>query len=802
MLHFTKPLSSAVPLIIILAAPLICAADRTDPNVAFGIGDVDDGSLAPVIHRISLYDDKGFVIFPQINLNEPFSTIQTCARCHNYDIITTGWHFNALDPNVDPGRPGEPWIYWDCSAATQIPLSYRPWPGTFKPQQLRLTRWWFTRTFGRHMPGGGPGMKAPSADPDPRDRWRFSGQLEINCLSCHNNEPAHDQAEFAQQIAKHNFRWAAAASCGFATVEGSAKDLPDFWLPGDDSENLPTVSYDRTRFLPGRKVFVDIVKEVPDKRCYFCHSTRIVGATEPHVKDVHLAAGIKCIDCHKNGLDHATVRGYEGEPAENGPTPTALSCRGCHLGEEELSQPIAGGLGAPVPKHKGIPLVHFEKLACTACHSGPWPKNIPFATKTSRAHALGTAAANKQDGTLPLIQSPVFARRQDNRIGPHRMLWPAFWAVLNEDGVTPIAPQVVKQAAGKSLYLSVELDSPSWPELTGEMVAQVLTALKSGLSLKGEPVYIAGGMIHRLVAGKIIASDHDAARPCLWPLAHDVRPAAQSLGAGGCGDCHYKDKPFIFGKVPVDSPLASDRQHPKEMTDFQNADPLYARLFATSFVFRPLFKIVSLAASAVLAAIVLLYGVRALACALSVLAATDCRMTARPPESQTHPKPLPDRLLLTLKLLKSITYFFGVVSFLVLATTGLWPILFGKSLSGYCLMAHATAAPVFAACLAAIALFRADRHTFKPPTTLKPADRQAASDYLCPCQKIIFWLIVLMALPLIMSIVLMMFPLFAAQTQQRLLLIHRYAAIFLGIAVIFYSCLWLVHKVIMKNKNT
>jgi len=800
MLNFTKPPCWGVSLTIILAASFACFAEGTDPNIPLGIGDVDDGSAAPVVHKISLYDDKGFVIFPGINFDEPFSTIQTCARCHNYDLINSGWHFNVADPNTDPGRPGEPWIYWQAATATQIPLSYRSWPGTFKPEQLGLSRWCFTRIFGRHMAGGGPGM-APAADLDPRDRWAVSGQLEINCLSCHDGEASHDQAEYAGQIARHNFRWAATASSGFATVEGSARNLPDFQQPGDSSADRPTVTYDRTRFLPGRKVFVDVGGKVLNDRCYFCHSTKIIGAGEGQSEDVHLAAGLRCVDCHRNGPDHATVRGYEGEQSSNA-SAAGLSCRGCHLGEDGSSQPAAGGLGAPVPKHKGIPLVHFKKLTCTACHSGPWPKQQPFGTKTSRAHALGTHGANKDDETLPHIQSPIFARQPNGRIGPHKMLWPAFWASLQGESITPIPPDMVKSAAGKILYLDAELESASWPELTEETVAKVLAALSSDASLEGEPVYISGGKMHRLAEGKITACEHDAAKPYLWPIAHNVRPAAQALGVRGCGDCHSTKEGFIFGEVPIDSPLACDQQPGMKMIDFQNADPVYARLFAMSFVFRPWFKIISIASCLVLGAVILLYGFRVLACILPVLAAKGYD-TAPPQYELTEAKPntIANRLLPLLKLLRNLVYFVGVVSFAVLVISGFYPLVTGSRLSGYWVMAHATAAPVFAACLAILALFWADRHSFFKVITPRPENQETASSDFCLCQKILFWLIVLLALPLIMAILMMMFPLFAAHTQECLLQVHRVAALVSAIAVILLIGISLVHKLKPAKKN-
>ncbi len=106
--------------------------------------------------------------------------------------------------------------------------------------------------------------------------------------------------------------------------------------------------------------------------------------------------------------------------------------------------PVAGRFAAPVPKHAGIPPTHFDKLSCTACHSGPWPANETIRTKTARAHALGIAGANKSGEVLPHLLYPVFAKGQDGKIAPHKLFWPAYWATMADGNVTPLAMETVK----------------------------------------------------------------------------------------------------------------------------------------------------------------------------------------------------------------------------------------------------------------------------------------------------------------------------------------------------------------------
>jgi hypothetical protein len=603
------------------------------------LGDESDGSRAHPTHLIPLFSENqdgeiGEKIAPDDELLLPFSTRWTCGGCHSYGIISKGWHFNATDPNVTPGRPGQPWILADARTGTQIPLSYRRWPGTYGPEQLGLTPRAFTKLFGRHTPGGGAG-ELETEDPDEIMREYISGKLEINCLSCHNAHPGQNQGGmggYAVQIARENFRWAVAGACEFASVSGSARDMPetyDPFMPEPVRDEIPpTISYRKDAFDSENQVFFDILREVPAHRCYFCHSNLHLDNKDAERwssdEDVHLTAGLTCVDCHRNGIDHNITRGYEDEASvSTNQLAGTSSCRGCHSGENSSSAPVGDRLGAPVPEHPGIPPVHFEKLTCTACHSGPWPGPKTHLTKTSRAHRLGTLNVNKSHEVLPHIVSPVFAKQPDGKIAPHKLVWPAFWGSLKGQDVTPIALEIVRQTAGKVIAKEKLPLSGNWPALTAGHITEVLTLLSSQKSIKGEPVYISGGKLYSLDdSAKLCEEEHQSAQPYLWPIGHNVRPAAQSLGVRSCGDCHSTDAPFFFGDVTVDSPLVAAREA-KKMIEFQDISPSYAWAFAFSFVFRPFMKFVSLGSCAVLAVVLLLYALKALASIGKVLAEED-----------------------------------------------------------------------------------------------------------------------------------------------------------------------------------
>jgi hypothetical protein len=598
----THPLA-ALSLAAVLAGALAPLIPAQTPSKPF-LGDSSAGSRAQPAHVIALRDPEGDTIQPGDRHPLPFSTAQTCgANCHDVAAISRGWHFNATLAGVPAGRNGQPWFLVDRETATQIPLSYRAWPGTYQPRQLGLSSREFALHFGGRMPGGLP------ADESDR-RWTVSGHLDVNCLACHDASPAYDQAEYGRQVAMENFRYAPAAASGLALVTGSAKAMPDFFdylMPAHVEDSLqpqiPTVEYSPSHFLPSGKVAFDIVREVKSGRCYYCHTNADVEQTGAarwkSNEDVHLARGIACVACHRNGLDHMMTRGNEGQ-AE-----ASLTCQGCHM--------ESNAMGAPHPDHEGIPPIHFAKLTCTACHSGPLPEANTRQLKNGMAHGLGEYNVNPSAQALPHIYYPVFARREDGKIGPNRLVWPAFWGRLRQGSVQPIDPGQVKKALEKGKLDTAPAADGSWPGVSDAWVAQVLRRLDEDAAA-GPAVYIAGGKLHRLdSAGLLRSEEHAQAQPYLWPLAHDVRPASQALGAKGCQDCHSTGAPLIFGNVAVDSPLAAERTAAWKMHRFQKGlDVAYQTRLAQSWRYRSWLKISGLAAAGLLLLLLLAYVLRAI----------------------------------------------------------------------------------------------------------------------------------------------------------------------------------------------
>jgi hypothetical protein len=464
-----------------------------------------DGNRTTPSHFIPIRDENNELIVPTDTDPRPFSARFTCGPCHDYKTVQGGWHWNAMKAEKS-GRPGEPWIWVDPKTGTILPLSYRKWPGAWDPRVLRLNPWDFTKLFGRHMPGGGPAEPGDEdVFPGMDSRWNVSGKAEINCLACHNKSGRQDHSEWAKQMLRENLRWAATAAAGIGEVGGMASRLKETWdvydgpnLDDHEWAVAPSVKYRTVDFDGKHRYFFDIAYPPDDRNCLACHSVSPVKETRATAAtDVHTAKGIKCAECHRNDLQHGIVRGYEGEAMDTGNrSADSFTCRGCHLGEDPTGKRIVvpGRLGAPYPKHTGIPLVHFKTLACTLCHSGPMPEKSWARVRTSRANRLGVYGVAQWSTDLPAIIEPVYMKDGRGKIGPRRLVWPAYWARADGKEIVPLQPRVVEAAAGNLLKCE-------------DRIAAVLAALSQACGENEVPVLAAGGWLFEVnVDGGLDAS--------------------------------------------------------------------------------------------------------------------------------------------------------------------------------------------------------------------------------------------------------------------------------------------------------
>lgn len=643
-------------------------------------------SRSQYVHWIDLYDADDKRIDPTAETGPPYSPQFTCGRCHDYKAIVSGHHFNGMEEAVSVGRLGEPWIWTDERTGTQIPLSYRGWQGTYDPGSLGISSRDFVLKFGHHLPGGGPGEAVPEvpekADTEKADtdaekadeskeaieakRWKLSGMLNVDCMICHSNDHAYSQEAWWNQIQDENFAWAPMAALGIGNVEGRVADLDDDFDPataGEDSKKkLPVTTYNLGRVNGEEKVFFDVIRKPANNACYYCHSTNPVGehahADWAQDEDVHLRAGFACADCHSNGIAHHTVRGFEGELHPTGENVSTLSCRGCHLNDDHGG----GRMGAPKPLHKGLPPLHFDRLSCTACHSGPKLDGQAELLQTSLAHALGLPT--HEAGEIPPgIKAPVMAR-DEGMLYPHRAVWPAFWGQMSGDAITPLNPDAVYDATRKTFRVrrgssladavaDVKLSSTDKKELLGEERAKVkedelnegeiaklaeLTAAKArenwqekligGLNAVkeivtedgAEPVFVSAGKVYKLSGEDSVETfEHVAAEPYMWKFAHDVRPARQSLGVKGCYDCHTLGAPLFESMVTAVGQTPDDEPVSQAMHEVAGYDKMKIDAWALSFISRTAFKYFAYAAMGLLSLVLLAYVLKGITTLLGLI---------------------------------------------------------------------------------------------------------------------------------------------------------------------------------------
>ena len=253
-----------------------------------------------------------------------------------------------------------------------------------------MTSFNFAVACGKCHPGGGPleydrtGIRYDHFASDPKNKitsggnnhfdgdyykaqWQETGVIEADCLLCHS--PRYNMDERNKQISFLNFKWAATSGAGIAEINGAVK-----------KGEIPTVEYQLSKFDAEGHLDVPIIKEVPTENCLFCHletDWKKKGTSYNSRFDVHLRAGVKCIECHPGGSsakdprinskeNHNFGKGDDpGSLVRNDLDNTMVTCQECH--EKGLHN-------APVMKHasffehEGVFEAHSEKIACQTCH--------------------------------------------------------------------------------------------------------------------------------------------------------------------------------------------------------------------------------------------------------------------------------------------------------------------------------------------------------------------------------------------------------------------------------------------------
>lgn len=573
-----------------------------------------------VCPSFSLRTELGEVINPLqgINSNLPYSPKQTCGAtgCHDYARITEGFHFTqgaGEQPTENqrtriawattPGNFGGSW----CSPA---PLyRYLSPKRNDSPATIDMTAYTFISACGSCHPGGGSAefdreghrydqwirnTASGFADGAENDldgdyyqaNWSKSGVLEGDCLLCHL--PGYNYGARNKQIADLNYRWAATAGSGLATIAGSVK-------AGSDVE----VTYDASRFGPDGTIELPLVRSPQNQACLNCHQQpgwKKRGANYRSRTDVHLRAGLRCVDCHPAGSSATDPRisGREVHQIAKGDDPgglvrndldnTMLSCDDCHK---------TGRLGAPLAKHRGLPPLHLDRIACQTCHipertvmpiqfqAGDVFNPAPRIPKGGKQLWTFYGPDNKWRNHYGYLEMmgydnkpterfrPILAQYK-NKIYPVNRVhsaWPGIeiegQSALMQPRMSDVYKMWTKHRGNPSEYPALnkitddnadgvpEVDRPEEIDAIIESVSQLLRDINYPMERKrvvwvyNDRVYSSG------TEYTTVAKEPWEASPFanVHKYSHDVYPAEAALGAKGCADCHAKDSPFYFAPV-------------------------------------------------------------------------------------------------------------------------------------------------------------------------------------------------------------------------------------------------------------
>ncbi|MBO7166562.1 MAG: hypothetical protein J6V88_03450 [Kiritimatiellae bacterium] len=622
-----------------------------------------NGGRVPPVHRLAPVDGDSTAISPSEISPSGISFEKTCGQCHDVSAMNGASHFRTgLYTNEAVNKAyTEPWFLVDEKLGTSIPLSFSAQKGIYTPAAIGMSAWQWTKEFARNFPGGGIGSDTNAMEEvcGAKSRWLVTGPLEKNCLACHQQDDEYDSSEWARQIARENFSGAASAASGIAQVEGMNARMGATWSgavqkvnPDDKLFKVPQrIKYDLKRFDDKNRCLFKVGKP-RNERCFACHSvTQKDMPSHAIAGDVHLRAGMKCVDCHYNGIDHRVQ---------------TKSCGDCHI------DPKGAG---PKPAHKGIPLVHFKKISCRVCHSGVTANGEVAQVRTSRANRIGIYGRAQWATDIPNILEPIYMKTSPGgKISPYRMTWPSFFAVVKGENVEPIRPDDALLNGANAIKGA----------LTKSSVAKTLNNLSQKDKSK-EFAFIGHGKLWKVDGTNLVASAHSAAEPIYWGFTHDIRPRRQARGAAPakCADCHTGDSKFFLGKITPTGPITDAHSEAISNYTLMGLDGCYQKLLGTTFAMRPLFKVFLWAVFGFMAVFAIAMSFVLLKLLIERIAEKDCSLR---------------------KLVRVLTRITFILSLLYLASSGIIGWISG-TMTSYALILHMVAGGIFAACVPVLAMF-------------------------------------------------------------------------------------------------
>ena len=150
------------------------------------------------------------------------------------------------------------------------------------------------------------------------------------------------------------------------------------------------------------------------------------------------------------------------------------------------------------------------------------------------------------------------------------------------------------------------------------------------------------------------------------------------------------------------------------------------------------------------------------------------------------------------KKTKSIIVHICAALFIILFITAFLPVVFGYHMSGLFMMVHASSALLASICLVAfVFLFsNSNQLSLEELQNLAGNYRQKKTLDSRIMLKVLYWLIIALILPAMLSIILMLYPLFGTDGLEFLADVHRWSVLLLTICVIFVQ----YYRVLIKKE--
>jgi len=528
----------------------------------------------------------------------PYSPKKTCGGCHDYDQITSGYHFQqgrtdgtgkiVISDTFDPQYP------WTLSSgmygkymvasmdSTQLAKKVNQ-----HPSEIDKSSFSFVQNCGACHPGGGWGEydrsghlyyneetkkfgyedsgESPLLDGDytPFSNgnanygapWDQSGLSEADCLICHLK--GYQWKERGSTLKGRFFKYGPAVGAGWANIKLSQDE------PGNSKVDEVTVDYTKKEVADFENLHLQIVRRPPDENCWSCHAMadgKRRGRQWSPETDIHNARGLHCLSCHPSDKEHNFAKGNTiQETVRNDLNNSMYSCEDCHVRGKDKK--------APRYKHPFSPR-HLKLIACQTCH-------IPFQTtpadlvyeyaSTGWTFIYDTSKFLSNDPldpkrSVPGVDSNIWypaITKWKGRIVPAKSLVVIYWGDL--DSKTHVAKPI-------PLWKIQELKKPPLkddnrdgnPEVNSlDEIKAFLRALKGkdkfGNPVASHPVLMKGGFLYQLdKKGEVEKIKHEQAEVHDFSISHNVMSGPDVIGARGCKECHSKKSSFFLRKILID----------------------------------------------------------------------------------------------------------------------------------------------------------------------------------------------------------------------------------------------------------